>query len=213
MKKLITRFKRAPVTAIAILLFAAIISAIICTLQASNEAELRNYEETWKSVPITVNVTASSGTISETFFMDLWVFEIFTKKEPIEFYKTLPAEDGSLTSSLILDRDEPTAELSLAEYVKNVQVKFQRKIHKINDQHFNGSPQLIGINSLSSDKQLLPEYGCEITWYEGYDESVFEGDDAVCLIPESAVEKYDAANGERFGFSKHRNCSHHYGRW
>ena len=61
----------------------------------------------------------------------------------------------------------------------------------------SGTTFLIGMTSISSDKQLLPEYGCEIKWYEGYDESVFTGGEAVCLIPESkaTTDHYDNGSG------------------
>ena len=35
-----------------------------------------------------------------------------------------------------------------------------------------------------------------ITWKEGYDESIFAGEELVCIIPESAAEDYDNGNGE-----------------
>jgi len=54
---------------------------------------------------------------------------------------------------------------------------------------------LVGITSLECEKQLLPEYGCEITWYEGYGESIFQGEEAVCIIPENNAVIYDNGNG------------------
>ena len=83
-KKTLKRLKRAPIPAIAVLLFSAIISMIICALQASNEAELRNYEEAYQSVPVTVTVTEPSGTNGDDFFIRNWVWELFTEKEPIQ---------------------------------------------------------------------------------------------------------------------------------
>ena len=51
-KKTLKSLKRAPVRAVAVLLFAAVITMIICALQASNEAELQNYEENIKNVSL-----------------------------------------------------------------------------------------------------------------------------------------------------------------
>ena len=59
-KKTLKRIMRAPVPGVAILLFAAIISVIICALQESNEEELRNAEGVWNSIPITVTITDTS---------------------------------------------------------------------------------------------------------------------------------------------------------
>lgn len=194
-KKTLKRLERAPVPAIAILLFAAIISVIICALQASNEAELRNYEETWKSVPITVTVTEPSGKNTDTFLINTWVYDLFTKEEPQVFYDVSAAKSLEERVDLIADGDALALEVSLAEYIKDVQVRMSRTINKINDKDYK-SPNLIGITSLFCDKQLLPEYGCDITWYEGFDESIFDGEQLVCLIPAGEVEDYDNGSGE-----------------
>ena len=85
-KKTLKRLRRAPIPAIAVLLFAAIISVIICTLQESNEAELRNYEEMWQSVPITVTVTDPKGVNDGKLLIDSWVLDLFERDEPVKFY-------------------------------------------------------------------------------------------------------------------------------
>ena len=195
-KKTLTTLKRAPVRAVAVLLFAAVISMIICSLQASNEAEVCHYEEAYQAVPVTVTVTNPSGSDPDT--IRSWVLDIFTDEEPVKFYDVSSAKDG--LDAIDKKPQEPTAVLSLSEYVKDVKIKLSQHIDTINGTSYNrGSwSYLIGIPSLSCEKQLLPEYGCEIKWYEGYDESIFESDKPVCLIPESkATNKfYDNGNGE-----------------
>ena len=84
-KKTLKNLKRAPVRAFAVLLFAAVISMIICALHASNEAELRNYEEVWQSVPITVTVTDPKGVNDGKLLIDSWVLDLFERDEPIKF--------------------------------------------------------------------------------------------------------------------------------
>ena len=84
-KRTLKNLKRAPVRAVAVLLFAAVISMIICALHASNEAELRNYEEVWQSVPITVTVTDPKGK-SDDLLIDSWVLDLFERDEPIKIY-------------------------------------------------------------------------------------------------------------------------------
>ena len=185
MKKYIKRFSRAPIPAIAILLFSAIISVIVCALHVSNEEELRNYEETWKSVPITVTVTPPSENNTELFLIDPWVYDLFTEKEPVKFYDVSAAKD--IYEAIETIPSEPSAEFSLAEYVKDVQVKKQQLIDTINGETFKNH-LLYGITSLASDKQLLTDYGCVITWKEGYDESIFAGEEMLCIVPENMAE-------------------------
>ena len=189
----IKRFKHTPVTAMAILLFSAIISVIICTLQASNEAELRNYEETWKSVPITVTVTEPSGINSDMFLINAWVVDLFTGNESLNFYDVSDAENFMEATNL--KSDATPIEFSLAEYVKDVQVKMSHWIETINGNDYQ-RPHLVGLTSRSCEPTLLPEYGCEITWYDGYDESIFAGEEPVCIIPEGMYEDYDNEKGE-----------------
>ncbi len=192
-KLTINQIRRSPVRAIAVVLFAVVVSAIICALQATNEAELNHYEETWKSVPITITVADPLIANDGLFAVDEWVYDLFTKEEPIKFYDVSAAKD--INEARRIKPSKPSAELSLAEYVKDVQVKMQVLIDTVNGNKFK-NPLLYGMPSLSSDKQLLPDYGCVITWKEGYDESIFEGEDLVCLIPESKAEDYDNGNGK-----------------
>ena len=197
-KKALKTLKRAPVRAVAVLLFAAVITMIICALHASNEAELSNYEETWKSVPITVTVTKPSGADTDLpFSVKDWVFFLFTGEEPVQFLDTSAAENIYEAAALRHSDDVDSIELSLSEYVKDVQFMASRQVKMVGDMSFRGdAPFLCGMTSLSCDKQLLPDYGCVITWKEGYDESIFAGEELVCIIPESAVEDYDNGNGE-----------------
>ena len=164
-KKTLKSLKRAPVRAVAVLLFAAVITMIICALQASNEAEVCHYEEAYQAVPVTVTVTNPSGSDPDT--IRSWVLDIFTDEEPVKFYDVSSAKDG--LDAIDKKPQEPTAVLSLSEYVKDVKIKLSQHIDTINGTSYNrGSwSYLIGIPSLSCEKQLLPEYGCEIKWYEG----------------------------------------------
>ena len=191
-KKTLKTLKRAPVRAFAVLLFAAVITMIICALQASNEAELRNYEEVWQSVPITVTVTDPKGVNDGDLLIDSWVLDLFEREEPIKIYDASNYENYDDPWDFFIT--EVPVELSLSEYVKDVQVFAYLPISTINGKNYtsaSGTTMLRGITSIPCDKQLLPEYGCEITWYEGYDENIFSGDELLCIVPEGMVENYD----------------------
>ena len=94
-----------------------------------------------------------------------------------------------------VDPQSVITSISFAEYVKDIQVKIQQLIDAVNGQKYK-NPLLFGISSLASDKLLLPEHGCVITWKEGYDESVFASDEAVCLIPACMANDYDNGSSE-----------------
>jgi len=201
--------KRMSVRAVALLLFAVLITAVICGLEASNEAEVSNFEEACQTFPITVTVTTPTGRFTRTEVIDDkeyefpitlyvydWVYELFASEEPVEFYDASDLEDTRDMEEIkeLKSKTKPI-ELSLAEYVKDIQVTKGTAIDKINGAVFN-EPYLYGITSLSCDTQLSPEDGCEIEWYAGYDESIFDGEEPLCLIPAGKAEKYDNGNGE-----------------
>jgi len=117
---------------------------------------------------------------------------LFAAETPVKFYDVTEAKD--ILEAAQMKPAEPSAELSLAEYLTNIEAKNQFLIHAINDKTFK-NPILYGITSLSCHKELLPDYGCTITWKEGYDESIFLGKNQVCIIPESMAEEYDNGNG------------------
>lgn len=190
--KSIKRLKRSPISAIAILMFAAIITIIICALHASNEAELRNYEEVWQSVPITVTVTDPKGVNDGDLLIDSWVLDLFEREEPIKIYDASNYENYYDPWDFFIT--EVPIELSLSEYVKDVQIFANLPISTINGKNYtgaSGTTMLHGITSIHCDKQLLPEYGCEITWFDGYDESIFSGNEQLCIVPEGMIENYD----------------------
>ena len=195
-KKTLKNLKRAPVRAVAVLLFAAVISMIICALQASNEAELRSYEETLRKAPITITLTDPTGTKNDELWPSYWVLDIFTGRQNITLMDLAVLERlENAENPESVDIQSLLISISLAEYVKDIQVKMQQLIDAVNGQKYK-NPLLFGISSLASDKLLLPEHGCVITWKEGYDENVFRGDEPVCLIPEAMAEEYDNGSGE-----------------
>ena len=155
-KRTLKNLKRAPVRAVAVLLFAAVISMIICALHASNAAELRNYEEVWQSVPITVTVTDPKGK-SDDLLIDSWVLDLFERDEPVKFYDA--SAEKKYNSSFQFYQSEVPVELSLAEYVKDIQVFATQTIKTINGTNYtgaSGTTMLYGITSLPCDKQLFP---------------------------------------------------------
>ena len=179
--KVLKRIKCTPGRTIMVILLATVFSVIICTLHQSNEEELQHYEETRRAIPITISVTEVSLTHISTHSLQNWVYDIFTKRSPVRFV--------SLSDGITYKQ------LSLNEYVKDVQVKMQQLIHMINGKTFK-NPLLYGLTSLSCEKMLLPENGCVIAWQEGYDEKVFEGNDPVCIVPAGALTDYDNGSGK-----------------
>ena len=118
----IKNIKRAPVRALAILLFAAVITMVICALQASNEAELRNYEEARQSVPVTVTVRGLQNGDRSYYPIQPWAPDLFLGEKTVKMVDASAAKDWE-EAWKIKNNTEPT-EISLAEYVKDIQMNF-----------------------------------------------------------------------------------------
>ena len=156
------RMLRAPLPQIAVLLFATAVSIIICTLHAASQEELRNYENVYQTIPVELTVTNLSATRAEDLEIPSWYLSVFTS----------------------MNTD------SLAEYVKDVQVKSSHVLTAVNGIGYPAT--LVGITSISCDEQLLPENGCNITWMDGYDETIFSGNEALCIVPKDLLINIDA---------------------
>ena len=181
------------------LLICAVIAVAVYALHASAEEKLRQYEEAFAAAQVTITVTTSTGEIEEgdILYLGDWVYTLFTEKDPILFYDVSAAGDDSEERRNLKYEVTPT-ELSLAEYVKDVKIMISQEINKVGDYSYGRAEYYLayGITSLDCAPLLVSEEECEITWFDGYDESVFAGDGLYCLIPNSKLEEYDNGNGE-----------------
>ena len=156
-----------PFSAISVLLFSTVISIIICALHASNEAEISNYEEVYRTIPVEVTVTNLMGTKSDDLEAPRWVLDVFT---------------GENILPVLLDT-----------YVKDLQIMSSHIAYLANE--MNLETNLKGITSCFCDPLLQSENGCEIVWHDEYNETVFRGEEMLCIIPEGK-SILDNGNGE-----------------
>lgn len=69
------RFLRAPVPAIAVILFATILSTILCGVQAANEREEMEYRQICRTIPVDVYVSNLTGTSIDNLSAPRWVMD------------------------------------------------------------------------------------------------------------------------------------------
>ena len=197
------------------LLICAVIAVGVYSLHKSAQEKMKQYEEDLTAVQVTVTVTTPTGepkvevlddgTVFEIpFSIPEWVYRLFTEQEPVLFYDVSAAGDDSEARLKLKDEVTP-AELSLTEYVKDVHCMNSQRINKVSDYSFLKNYGDIsvyeryyayGITSLSSDPKLASGGECEVTWFDGYDESILAGNGLYCLVPNSKLEEYDNGNGE-----------------
>lgn len=159
--KIKTRFRRAPAFAISVVVLAAILSGVLCGLQAANRAEQRHYETLCESTPVKLVVTNLSGTRRTGLTLPSFVLRVFTKT---------------------------TTENSLAPYIKGIEAKMDTYCQMASiGERYMGAVNVVGISNLQVSGDLLKGSKSMVTWLEGYDESVLAGKDEVCIVPESWI--------------------------
>lgn len=161
--RIFNRFRRAPLSTLSVILLAAVLSASLCALHAANIAEQARYDETVENVEVKLVVTNLSATRSVGLEAPAWVDKVFTSR---------------LTDNGLLN------------YVKDVQIRAIQGVEStmVGDGRFDTN-QLVGITGFGIAPELNPG---GVTWFDGYDESLFSGKEKVCLVPESALpEGYD----------------------
>ena len=179
-------------------LLCAVIAVAVYALHTSAEEKMKQYEEGFAAAQVAVTVTTATGEYKEDekFETYEWVYKLFTNQEPVKFYDLTAAGDDPRAEHNLLKETIPT-ELSLAEYVKDVRIMMSQEINNVSGYSYGSDDRYYacGITSIDCDPMLASEE-CEITWYEGYDESIFEGDGLYCLVPDTKLEEYDNGNGE-----------------
>lgn len=153
------RLRRTPVISAALILFAAVVSVVLCGLHEANIQEQAHYEQTWRSIPVTLTVTNLAGTQTDHLNAPSFVLDVFLKDT--HYYP------------------------SFSKYVKDLNYKLHHNIQKTNVPGYENNQVLVGINALEAESALLTENGTQIIWLPGYDESLFGGDEQACILPQA----------------------------
>lgn len=164
-RQILRRITRQPLFSVAVILFATVLAVILCHLNQSALAEQKSFEEAYAAVPVTFRVTDLDGSKSSN--LRSWVVELFDEE------KSLPPSLASFVKALHV-RTDTTGEIAYK---------------KLNDtgELTDGSKYvtLAGITSLYVAEELTPDWGGDVVWLEGYDESILQSEESVCLVPEA----------------------------
>lgn len=160
---ILKRIRRAPILSVALVLFALVVSGVLCSLEQANIQERTNYEQTWRSIPVPLTVTNLAGTQTDDLSAPAFTLDVF--------------------------RPDSTCYPSLSFYIKELKFKFHHDIQATNVHGFEKNKVLVGINVVSAEKALSSENGAKITYLPGYDESVFLSSEPVCILPQAMYEQ------------------------
>lgn len=171
LKRLYRNITRHVSSSLVAVLFAAVLTLVLCHLEITAAEEQRSFENAYASIPVFFKVTDLDGSkVSDPNGIDGWITELFS--------------DGFLHPNL-------------APYISHTHVRISC-IAKYALQDPDGKPILdnhhypvlsdevtaAGISSTRVAEELTANYGGTIYWYEGYDESILETNADVCIVPE-----------------------------
>ena len=163
-KQIFRRNTRQPVFALAVVLFAAVLTVVLCHLHKTGQEEQRSFEASYASVPVVFKVAKLDGGTPSS--VPGWIGDLFTERgmqpnlEP--FVSTLYFRLAEKGTAYYTETDEN----GVTEEVENT-LKFA------------------GIPSFYVAEELTEAWGGEVYWHDGYDESILATEELVCLVPES----------------------------
>lgn len=163
LKRMIRNNLRRPLYSIAIVLFAAVLTLVLCFLHQSAQEELQSYEETYASVPVTFRVTALDG--SKPKVIPGWIADLFTDRGMQPNLEPYVGKLYSRVSYIGTYKATATDETGAT-------IEYDRSIN------------VAGIGGLYVAEELTENWGGETHWFEGYDESILITKEHVCLVPE-----------------------------
>lgn len=156
----VRRMKRTMISSLAVLVFAAVLTFILCSLHISSQREQAEYERVVRETPIILEVTNLNGTMKNDLELPNWAVNVFmggVRESLKEYVKDVRIESSFLTKSMELDH----VPCETPEW-KVTGIRFEGQIPLIDDQKVN--------------------------WLPGYDGAVLATSEKVCLIPESLAK-------------------------
>lgn len=173
-KRIIIRSMRQPVSGIAVILFAAVLTVVLCHLHSAHKDEMHSFEESYASVPVFFKVTDLDGSrVSDAGGIEGWIEDLFA--------------DSSLRPNLsqyILERHIRVSYDDKANWIYEV---YDEKRDMMRD-HYE-PVKVTGITSTYVAEELTAAWGGAINWNDGYDESILKSKEFVCILPESLREE------------------------
>ena len=105
---LFRRLRRSPWMALGVCLFASILSAALCGLNASNISQQKNYEYLYQTLPVSLNVTNLYGSTTANLSIYPWFGGIFTGDDYMTPNFSKYVKDVYLSSSVEITESELT---------------------------------------------------------------------------------------------------------
>ncbi len=148
---------RRPFTTLLLFLLGALLAGLLCGLSASADSMEQQAQEVYENSPVRCQVTNLTGTRTDGLQLGNWVSNLFFG----DLYNTDAKEE------------------LFRSYITDVQARFS-----LSGKLYGDDVDFCSITGLDAAWELQPLEGAVIRWREGYDVTMFEGDEALCIVPE-----------------------------
>lgn len=173
-KRVLRRSIREPIPCIAAVLFTAILTVILCFLHRSQMEEQQNFDNTYRSTPITFEITWLDGTrLNNSAPASGHMADIL----PELFLGTCSHQPQF---------DDLVADLQIRmSYYGTLCAAPMDADTEAEPEIITEHQQMVGITSAQVAKEQNPQFKDSIEWYDGFDESIFRTNQFVCVAPSS----------------------------
>lgn len=168
-ERIIKRNFRQPFAAIAVILFATVLTVALCYLDQAKRAEEKSFEEAYASVPVYFKITDLDGSrVTTKTGIQGWMADLFL--------------ESRLWPPLTPYIGEVSIRIKFNAYWQHME--YLRKGDRWVLMPVSDPVMMTGITSTQVAQELTAGMGGSIHWAEGYDESIFATDQFVCIVPE-----------------------------
>lgn len=165
---LLRRMLRRKKLCVVVWVIAFVTSALLYGFHVGDRVMDRQIEDVLDNSVVTCAVTNLTGTQSDYLELLDWTVSLFQR--PTEHTVHVP-------------------ETSFLDYVKDIQIKVSTK-----GSIFGQKVDVLGITALEADRSYFAQENT-IVWLGGYDETVFSGDAAACVVSEDIYRSFCAGDG------------------
>lgn len=163
------RIKRQPFAAVLLFGLNFVAALLLCILHISSIRLNEQINAVYDNATITCQVSDITGTQTDDLRLPEWVIRVFMGKSSVP------------NSSGVSYGDDADADL-FRTYISDAYAKVS-----IKGQCSGNTVDVVGITDLAADRALQEEYGCRIEWRELFDDTIFAGTDAYCVVPISLL--------------------------
>lgn len=173
-KQIMKRITRQPLMAAAVILFAAVLTIVLCFLHQVRMDEQQAFDKSYASIPVFFKITDLDGSrVTDTGGIKGWIVDLLT---------------------------DTWLQPNLSSYVRELHIRvtyddaLQTKMVWLQKRGWIPMPENIAVTGISSTlvaEELTAGWGGSIQWFEGYDESILSSDEFVLIVPENCKDEQE----------------------